>query len=206
MPSVASRGKNGRARRGTVEQHVFDAVERLLAGGESFTALGVQRIADEAGIARSSFYMNFTDKSDLLMRLSEAATRDLFGVAEQWLAGEGALTRDGLHATFMAIIREYRRHAPALNAMNEVAGYDPEVAAFWRERITRFAAGVAARLEFDRAAGRVADDVDPAFTAHWVAWGAERSVSQHVAAGGTDDERLAGAVCRSVWWSLYGGA
>lgn len=206
MPSVTRRGKNGRARRGTVERHVFEAVERLLAGGESFTALGIQRIADEAKIARSSFYLHFADKSDLLIRLSEAATDELFGAAERWLAGPEELTRETLHETFRAVVAEYRRHASALGAMNEVAAYDAEVAAFWRARVGRFGDAVVRRLERDRAGGRVAEDVDIAFTAHWIVWGAERSVAQHVAEGGQDDERLAAAVSRSIWWAMYGGA
>jgi AcrR family transcriptional regulator len=206
MPSVTRRGKNGRARRGTVEQHVFEAVERLLAGGETYTALGIQRIADEAGIARSSFYLNFADKSDLLIRLADAATDDLFGVAERRLAESEVLTEEALHDTFLSVVSEYRRHSSALGAMNEVAAYDAEVASFWRAKVDRFGDALRERLQRDREAGRVATDLDVDFTAHWIVWGSERSVAQHLAAGATEDDRLAAAVSRSVWWTMYGGA
>lgn len=206
MPSVTRRGKNGRARRGTVEQHVFEAVERLLAGGETYTALGIQRIADEAGIARSSFYLNFADKSDLLIRLADAATDDLFGVAERRLAEPDVLTEEALRDTFLSVVSEYRRHASALGAMNEVAAYDAEVASFWRAKVDRFGDALRERLHRDREAGRVAADLDVDFTAHWIVWGSERSVAQHLAAGATEDDRLAAAVSRSVWWTMYGGA
>ncbi|MDO9407978.1 TetR/AcrR family transcriptional regulator [Patulibacter sp.] len=206
MPSVARRGKNGRARRGTVEQHVFEAVERLLAGGETYTALGIQRIADEAGIARSSFYLNFADKSDLLIRLADAATGDLFGVAEERLSSPEALTPEALRETFLSVVAEYRRNASALGALNEVAAYDAGVASFWRVRVEAFGDALRDRLRLDLAAGRVAPDLDVDFTAHWIVWGSERSVAQHVAAGATDDDRLATAVARSVWWTMYGGA
>jgi AcrR family transcriptional regulator len=204
MSSATGRGKNGRAGRGTVELHIFAAVERLLSEGESFTALGIQRIADEAAIARSSFYLNFADKSDLLIRLTEAATDGLFGVAERWLEHPDALTRAALRGTLEAVIAEYRRHVWALTAMNEVATYDAAVAAFWTARMTRFSDALTARLERDRTAGRVAAGVDLALTAHCIAWGTERSVAAHIGAGGTDDERLAAALSRSIWLTMYG--
>ena len=185
---------------------MFEAVERLLATGETYTALGIQRIADEAGIARSSFYLNFADKSDLLIRLADAATDDLFGVAERRLAEGDVLTAGALRETFLSIVSEYRRHASALRAMNEVAAYDAEVASFWRAKVERFGEALRERLRRDREAGRVAPDLDVDFTAHFVVWGCERSVAQHIAAGATDDDRLADAVSRSVFWAMYGGA
>jgi len=205
MAASARRGKNGRAARGDVEQHVFDAVARLLSQGQSFTGLGVMRIVDEADIARSSFYANFTGKPDLLLRMSEAATIDLFGFAEQWMAS-GELSEEGLESTLMLVIGEYRKHEYTQRAMNEVVTYDLAVATYWRRRIDQFADIVIHRLEEDRVAGRLADDLDIPYTAHWIVWGTERSIAQHIAAGREDDQRLAKAVARATWWSMYGGA
>ena len=50
----------------------------------------------------------------------------------------------------------------------------------------------------------VAEDLDIPYTAHWIVWGTERSIAQHVAAGRTDDDRLAASIARSTWWSVYG--
>lgn len=204
MPASARRGKNGRAARGEVEQHVFDAVARLLSGGQSFTELGVMRIVDEADIARSSFYANFTGKPDLLLRMSEAATIDLFGFAEQWMAS-GELSQEGLEETLMLVIGEYRKHEFTQRAMNEVVTYDPAVFTYWRRRMDQFSGIVIKRLEEDRTAGRLAADLDIPYTAHWIVWGTERSIAQHVAAGNKDDRRLAKSVARATWWSMYGG-
>ncbi|MEU6203817.1 helix-turn-helix domain-containing protein, partial [Micromonospora musae] len=62
MPSITRRRSGGSDRRLSVEAQILAATERLLAEGESFTELGVQRIAREAGVARSTFYMHFADK------------------------------------------------------------------------------------------------------------------------------------------------
>jgi TetR/AcrR family transcriptional regulator, ethionamide resistance regulator len=205
MTSVARRGKNGRAARGDAEQHVFDAVERLLSRGESFSGLGVQRIVEEAGIARSSFYANFADKPEMLLRMSVAATVDLFGYAESWWQSDRELSQDALTEMLTSVIAEYRRHEYAQRAMSEVASYDESVASYWRGRIEKFVRVVAQRLERDREHGLVTAEVDIPYTAHWIVWGTERSIAQHVAAGRKDDGRLASSLARSIWWSLYGG-
>ena len=204
MPSVTRRTSSGRLRREAVEQRVFDAVERLLAEGESFTSLGVQRIADEADIARSTFYVHFPDKSALLMRLTESATRDMFPRPEEWVDGADTSGLETLTHTIARMLAHYRSHADALAALAEVAAYDAEVAAFWRERVDGFAAVLRDRLERDRRAGRVPADLDCDVTARFVAWGAERIVSEHIASDdGGGDAHLAESLARAIWASMH---
>lgn len=179
MASVTRPRRDTRERRDAVEHTVLAAVGRLLAEGESFTSLGVQRIADAAGIPRSSFYGHFAEKTTLLLRLTESATRDLFGVAATWVEDDGS-TGAELETVVLALVREQRRHAPLLRAVLEVAGYEPAVAAFWRELIDGFASRLEARLERDRRAGRTRADLDPGPTAAFLAWGTERAVAMHV--------------------------
>ena len=120
MPSVTRTTNRTRARRGAAEQQVLTAVEELLAEGEAFTTLGVARIAERAGIARSSFYVHFPDKTELLMRLTASATDKLFEVAEAWVVNDEATYAD-LQTTAAAVLGEYRRHGALLTAFAEVA-------------------------------------------------------------------------------------
>ncbi len=204
MPSVTRKPSSGRLRREAVEQRVFDAVERLLADGESFTSLGVQRIADEAQIARSTFYVHFPDKSTLLMRLTESATQDMFPRPEEWVDGANASGLESLTRTTARMLGHYRSHADALAALAEVAAYDAEVAAFWRERVDRFADVLRERLERDRRAGRIPRDLDCDVTARLIAWGAERIVSEHIASDdGSGDARLATSLARAIWAAMH---
>jgi TetR/AcrR family transcriptional regulator, ethionamide resistance regulator len=205
MPSVTRRTSTGRLRREAVEQRVFDAVERLLDEGESFTSLGVQRIADEAQIARSTFYVHFPDKSALLMRLTESATRDMFPRPEEWVGSADAGGLDVLTRTIARMLGHYRSHAATLAALAEVAAYDAEVAEFWRERVDRFADVLRERLERDRRAGRVPKDLDCDVTARLIAWGAERVVSEHIAGdpSGDGDAHLAASLARAMWAAMH---
>jgi len=77
VPSITRKPSAAEDRRRAVEGQVFEAVGRLLAEGESFTELSVQRILDAADVARSTFYAHFRDKSDLLQRFADRLQKDL---------------------------------------------------------------------------------------------------------------------------------
>ncbi|WP_205696250.1 TetR/AcrR family transcriptional regulator [Conexibacter sp. SYSU D00693] len=204
MPSVTRSRSAGRERRDGVERDVLAAVEGLLADGASFTELGVARIADAAGIARSTFYVHFRDKVDLLVRLTEAATEELFADARGWVRGDEGDGLDGLVAAILRIVRQYRRHGALLQALHEVAAYEPTVARFWRARIEDFVAALADQLRVRRDAGETHADLDPDLSARIIAWSVERNVTDQVThrpAG--EDEAFAAALGRLVWRTLY---
>lgn len=193
-----------RARRGTVEDVVFATVERLLAEGETFTGLGVQRIAEEAGIARSTFYVHFEDKNDLLMRLAESATHGIFAEAERWVRDEDPEGLASLERQTRTMLAGHRRHAPGLRALAEVAAYDRQVAEYWRGKVDHFAGVLRDRLRRGQAAGELPAELDPEVTAQFVAWGTERIVAVHIATDdGSGDDRLAAGIARALWTTMH---
>lgn len=185
----------GRTPRGAAEERIFAAVERLLEAGEAYTSLSTGRIAEEAGVARSTLYVHFADKADLLVRLTEAATTELFDVAERWVAGGGGLPE--LEATMREVVRQQRSHKALFVALNEAAAYEPRVAAFWQSRIQRFA---------EQVEPRVPAGLDARVTSRFLAWGAERAVFEHIGsdASGRGDARLAKGIARATWAVLGG--
>jgi AcrR family transcriptional regulator len=84
MPSITRPRPQGPDRRAAAVAQVLAATERLLGEGVPFTELGVQRIAAEAGIARSTFYLHFRDKTELLVRLAGSLKEELFDLGEDW--------------------------------------------------------------------------------------------------------------------------
>ncbi len=202
MPSVTRRAARSPEHREAVVAELSQAVRRLLAEGHGYTALGVQRIADEAGIARSTFYLYFPDKTALLMRITESATEALFAAAEAWLK-EGFADIGALESTILDVIAQQREHAVLLAALNEVSGYDQEVAVFWRGRVGGFVDLLAHRIADGQDVGTIAATLDPATTAAWTAWGVERLLSQHVAAQPeSEDPALASGLARAIWSTL----
>ncbi|MEV6217010.1 TetR/AcrR family transcriptional regulator [Nocardia sp. NPDC051833] len=194
-------------RRSEFEPRVLRAVEDLLAEGTPFTELAVQRIAAASGSARSTFYRYFPDKSSLLVRLGELATADLFAAAERWWSAERTERQAGVVDAAAAMIEGVRAHRYLLLALSEVAAYDREVGAYWRARVAAFTELVGARLAADRAAGRVAAQLDPRATAVILTSMVERTMAVACSADtGIEDGELAAALGRAIWLVVYGDA
>ena len=78
MPSVTRRRPAGReTRRDDARARLLAVVERLLADGESYTEISIERMVAEAGMARSTFYVYFADKGDLLRAWFAGITDEL---------------------------------------------------------------------------------------------------------------------------------
>ncbi|WP_068280037.1 TetR/AcrR family transcriptional regulator, partial [Aldersonia kunmingensis] len=202
MVSVTRSTKNSPARRGErreeVEHRVLTAVDRLLAQGVAFTELPVQRIATESDIARSTFYRYFPDKSQLLIRMADLATDDLFRAAAQWWAGE-QLSETGAIDAMRDMIAGFTKHRLLLEALVEVASYDREVGRYWRSRVDAFVEMVRRRLNELKEAGRINEEMDVHATAVIVTAMVERVIAgRHRISEG----RLAEALGRAIWLTI----
>jgi len=96
-PSVTRKKTQGsRAeRRDQIRHALLDAVEQLLEEGESFTELSVERLVSRAQISRSTFYVYFEDKGDLLSAW-------LTEIISELTAAAGPVGRPGVHRDLLA--------------------------------------------------------------------------------------------------------
>ncbi|MBF6330701.1 TetR/AcrR family transcriptional regulator [Nocardia transvalensis] len=211
MPSLtrtprAARKQPDDDRRVEFERRVLRAVEELLSDGTPFTEIAVHRIAAASHSARSTFYRYFPDKSQLLIRLAELATADLFAAAEHWWSAEHTDERAGVVRAIRAMIDGFREHQHLLLALSEVAAYDRDVGRYWRDRVALFAKMVRERLVAERAAGRVSNEVDPTTTAFVLIAMVEKSIREYTRVPGITDELLAETLGRAIWLTVYGDA
>ena len=121
MPSITRRRNASAGRPSSAEADILAATHRLLIDGATFTELGVQQISTEAGVARSTFYSHFRDKTQLLMRLAAEFTASSFGVTSSWTPSDGV---EALTDAFLDVLQVNRKHAPVRQALMEVAAYD----------------------------------------------------------------------------------
>ncbi len=170
---VASLGRQSE-KRAAIEGAVLRATEELLEEGASFAELGIERIATRAGISRTAFYFYFRDKRDLLVRLTEEVSRELYEAADTWWSGES-----DLRTALRAIADLYREHGALLRAVVEVSTYDEAVGRFWRELVGRFADATRRHLAAAQAAGRAPEGPAGA-TAFALTWMVERTFYQQV--------------------------
>jgi AcrR family transcriptional regulator len=161
------------AKRAAVQAAVLEATEALLSEGASYADLNIERIATRAGISRTAFYFYFSDKRELLMRLTGEVSALLYEQADIWFSGEGD-PGDEVSTALQNIAALYDEHGVLLRAIVEVSTYDDEVAAYWRELLGRFASASLRRIE----EGGVA--TDPAATAFALCWMTERTLYQHL--------------------------
>jgi AcrR family transcriptional regulator len=190
------------AKRAAVQAAVLAATEGLLAEGARYGDLGVERIATRAGISRTAFYFYFRDKRDLLMRLTETVSEQLYQQADIWFSGEGD-PEQTLREALANIAALYDEHSVLLRAMIEVAASDEEVGTFWRRVVRGFVDATRRRIEDEHAAGRAAPG-DPATTAFVLCWMVERVFYEHLAnAGAPDAGALVDALSRVWMRSVY---
>lgn len=206
MPPVRSRAAV-RARREEIETAALDIVRRLLAEGYSFNEISFQRVAKELGVPRSTLYLQFRDKTELLMRMSELALDEVFDAAAAWFVLDHRTGPEGATRAGMETLAKFREHRDVALAVIEVTTYDPDVGEHWYAHINDFADRAAVALRPLQESGDIATGVDLQTLAFALVCMVERTASLHVRHGDpADDERIAASVSRAVWLAIYGDA
>jgi AcrR family transcriptional regulator len=205
MPSVTRKPQATRQERRTeIERSLLVATDRLMGEGASFTELSVDRLATEAGISRASFYIYFEDKGHLLRRLAVGVFDDLADPAQRWWNVAARRDPADVRAAMTGIVAGYRRHQPLLVALNEMAAYDPQVSATYREILTDIAARLTRVISDGQADGSIRPQLDAAATASSLTWMVERSCHQTLPfTGPENDAALAATFTQIVVAALY---
>jgi TetR/AcrR family transcriptional regulator, ethionamide resistance regulator len=205
MPSVTRHAPASReARRAEARVRLLSAVEQLLADGESFTEMSVERIVAEAGMARSTFYVYFADKGDLLGAWFAEITGELRSAAANWWKLQSPLSFGDVRHALAAIVAVYRPHTPLMAAVYDTSAYDPTVRQLVASMMSENIAGLRAHIRHGQRGGLVDAQLHPAETAAWLTWMAERGFHQLVrGAPDAEVERLIDSYARIVWNTLY---
>lgn len=208
MPSVTRKSHSSRTeRRDQMRDRLLSVVEKLLADGENFTELSVERLASEAGISRSTFYVYFEDKGELLRAWFLEIFGRVEGAARQWYGLPPDFSSDDLRAALAHVVATYRPHTPLMAAVVDASGYDPAVRELVTNMMRRNTASMRKHIRAGQAAGFVDPTLLPDETASWLTWMAERGFHQLVrGAADAEVERLVDAYTAIVWNTLYAGA
>ncbi|HEY4007425.1 MAG TPA: TetR/AcrR family transcriptional regulator [Pseudonocardia sp.] len=198
----------GRAeRRDQIKTRLLAAVEQLLADGQNFTELSVERLVGVAGVSRSTFYVYFEDKGELIRAWLTEIISELEVAARGWWSLSGDATWDDLRAALNRVVLVYRPHTTLMAAAFDAAAYDPAVREQVEEMMQRNIAGLRKHIRAGQSLGAVDATLPAAQTAAWLTWMAERGL--HRLVRDAPEEELAilvDAYTSIVWNTLYAGA
>lgn len=199
MPSVTRRPAVTR-RPPAAPDRLIEATERLLAAGTPYIGLSVEQLCSEAGVARSTFYVHFRDKGELVIRIAERMLDQLTGAAEAWWV-PGA-DREELRAATRRLVAVYARHRAVLVALAETAVYDAELRSVQEALVDRHAEPLGQLIEQGTREGSVRDLHTRETVVALV--GMVQAVCQRLAGGDREAlDRLADTITSIAWHSLY---
>jgi AcrR family transcriptional regulator len=205
MASVTRKKHSGRAQtRGPAKERLLAAVEELLERGYSYTELSVERLIQEAGISRSTFYLHFADKGDLLRALTADLASQLAGATSGCWDLRANSTAEDLRRTLGELVSHYLPHADLLAAVVEAAGYDTTVRDHWAALMGQTIDDAAAHIRIGQRSGIVRTDVDATHAAQWLIWMIERGLYQLTRhAAPSVIEELVTELAAILWCRLY---
>jgi AcrR family transcriptional regulator len=200
-----SRGAAPTAKRAAVQAAVLEATDALLREGVSYAELSIERIATRAGISRTAFYFYFRDKRELLLRLTEGVTDELYRQGNIWFSGTGEPAAD-LAEALRSIGALYRENGAVLAAIVQAAATDDEIAMSWHAIVDRFVDATTRRIEELQRGGRAAVTEDARASAFALCWMIERAFNQQLVLGAPipEDalvEAMTGIFVRAVYGS-----
>ncbi len=196
---MTRRGRERNSRTGA-EGRLVAATERLLAAGTPYIALSVEQLCSEAGVARSTFYVHFRDKGELVTRVASRMLDQLSAAAEAWWV-PGANRHELLVAT-RELIGVYSRHRSVMTALTETAAYDGELRVLHQAMVDRHAEPLAALIEGGKRAGEVRELHTRETVVALV--GMVQVACERLAGGSEDDlDRLAEALTAIAWHALF---
>jgi AcrR family transcriptional regulator len=183
-----------------------DTVEPLLEAGESYADISVERLITAVDISRSTFYVYFDDKGDLLRAMAEDVTRDLADAGSAWFDLGTTATKDDLRDALKPLFDTYRRHQTLLGAITEAASYDARVREQHLALVEEAVRGLEDHIKAQQAAGAMDTALDARRTAKWLTWMYERGLYQLVGQSSEGEARkLRAAATDLIWRALYAG-
>jgi AcrR family transcriptional regulator len=190
---------------------ILGAIKSLILGGRTFAQISVGEITRTAGTSRSTFYLHFEDKADVIKGLIEDLIEELIEVTEIANDDVARSSIDTLRMGLVALAQVYRKHVAFFSAISEVAASNRDINERYRLMIEQAAFVRQKRVEEEKVAGAIAADL-PDYVPLALTWMVERTISQNITAKteqniSRDKEamKVIDALTEVIWTTLYGG-
>lgn len=193
-------------RRAAIGDRLLVAAERMLADGEPYAAISVERMSRQAQLTRTTFYVYFEDKADLLHTWLDTIDAEIEAAAAGWWELDAGVDRAALRDALGRILSTYRSHAHLMTAVYEAALFDRALDIGLREVVRRTADGLAGHIRRGQDGGWIDPSLPPEETASWLAWMIQRGQQRLRSADDAEFERELDAHTAILWCALYAPA
>jgi len=197
------------ARRTRAEQRahyrtlLVHAMRRLLET-TPYAEITIDRILEESGVARATFYANFVDKSALLMEVAQDVHAAGIDVAESWWKLPPGASRADLASALGMIVDLYLPNRAVLAALTEASTYESPIRHRMAELQQLSIRKLSEHIERGQQVGVVRKSLIPKETAGWLIWMMERGLYQMLPSAGLAElERLVTSLTDVIWHTLY---
>ncbi|MHB8692792.1 MAG: TetR/AcrR family transcriptional regulator [Solirubrobacteraceae bacterium] len=192
-------------RRRDLTLHFTDALEPVLAT-RRYGDLSIEDLRLIGGIARSTFYAYFTDKTELLCAMADEVLEQIFAEGHTWWELPDSAGIPELRAALLPPIQARITHGPILRAITEGAGTDDRLRGRRTRLINELADSLTAHIHRAQKADAASPDVDPERTAKWLLWTFDRALFELIDPDdAAETNRLVDAVTMIIWRTLYAG-
>ena len=184
------------------EREIIAAAESLLRE-RPFRELTVDEVMRRTGLSRPSFYVYFSDRHQLVLRVVEHLGTELFTMSERWYRGEGdgrTLAREATEG----LVAVFAEHGPVLRALADAAADDPDVEAAYDGIVQGFVTATTEHIEREIAAARILP-LDAGETAKALVWMMERYLVLSLGREPLTPAQSVGDTLATIWTRvLYG--
>lgn len=182
-------------------------VERRLAVGQTFAEISVEELVDDAGLSRSTFYVYFEGKVELLEAVTDGVLIDLLDAGRAWWRMSPELSRAEVTAAMRRVVDTYAASHLLMQARVELQAYDAAARDRFRVVMGEVNAGIAAHITAGQASGHIHPGIEPRAAGAWIGCMVERGLAMLAGArNGVERDRYGAALGDIVWHALYDGA
>lgn len=194
--SSRARGKRIRRTPAQAEREILEAAAELLIEVE-FRDLTIDRLMARTGLQRSSFYVHFRDRNDVLLRLLARVGAELFDASARWFDGTDDPVAD-LEYALTGVVEVFASHGQILRAALEGAHHDDVIEHAYEGVVQTLVEAVAKRLRAEQRQGRLHLS-DPDAAAEALTLMNERVLQRNLAKPGPNDSRAVIDTLMLVW-------
>jgi len=196
-PPIKRRRRSREAARG----EILTAAEAFLVA-RPFRELSVEEVMADTSLSRSSFYVYFRDRHELLLCIVQQIGGQLFEQVQPWLLA-GVDPRAEMSRALAGVVRVYAEHGPVMRAISDASTSDPLIEAVYHGLVDDFVRAVRARVSQPPLGDRARVPEDPDDVVYALVWMTERYLSQSLGSSTprVDRERAASTLL-DVWVSV----